>query len=148
MSRLPNIAGEFRLVADPELRFTQGGKAVCELRVVTNESRKNQAGEWEDGDRTPFLKVALFDRQAEAAAEVFTKGQRVLVTGQLYAETWQDREGNNRETPGIKWASVAAVPETNQGARPPAKPANDPWASAPPAAADPRAAPATDEPPF
>lgn len=141
MSRLPNLAGEFRLAADPELRFTQAGKAVCELRIVTSERRKNpHTNEWEDGDRTPFISVSLWEREAEAAAETFRKGQRVLVTGQLYARQYERSDGGKGEAIELKWATVAPVPDT--------APRGQGGAGQAPAQADPWAAPSSDAPPF
>src|SRR5690349_22207728 len=98
--RLPNISGEFRAGDDPELRFTGSGKAVASLSVIATESRKNQqTNEWEDGDSTPWLSVSLWDRAAEALAESgIGKGDRVLVTGQLFVREYDRKDGTKGQS--------------------------------------------------
>jgi single-strand DNA-binding protein len=46
------------LVDDPELRFTNNGIAVANMRVAVTQ-RIQQDGEWRDGD-TSFLKVNVW----------------------------------------------------------------------------------------
>jgi single-strand DNA-binding protein len=66
------------LVDDPELRFTNTGIAVANLRVAVTQ-RVQQDGEWRDGD-TSFLKVNVWRSQAEHLADSLGKGDRVMVT--------------------------------------------------------------------
>ena len=67
------------LVEDPELRFTNTGIPVANLRVAVTQ-RIQQDGEWRDGD-TSFLKVNVWRGQAEHLADSLSKGDRVMVTG-------------------------------------------------------------------
>jgi single-strand DNA-binding protein len=69
------------LVDDPELRFTNNGIAVANLRVAVTQ-RIQQDGEWRDGD-TSFLRVNVWRGQAEHLADSLGKGDRVMVTGRL-----------------------------------------------------------------
>ncbi|MFL6218918.1 MAG: single-stranded DNA-binding protein [Actinomycetes bacterium] len=55
------------LVDDPELRFTNTGTAVTNLRVVVTQ-RIQQDGQWRDGD-TSFLKVNVWRGQAERGGD-------------------------------------------------------------------------------
>ena len=55
------IAGN--LVEDPELRFTNNGTPVTNLRVAVTQ-RTQHDGEWRDGD-TSFFKVNVWRGQAE-----------------------------------------------------------------------------------
>lgn len=159
--RLPTITGEFRLGQDPELRFTSTGKAVCTLSMIATESKKNDRGEWEDGDSTPWLRVTLWDQAAEEAAETFRSGDRVLATGVLYARKYERRDGGEGQSIEVKYATVAPIP----GGRPRAQRttqqyADDPWVT-PQAGGTPRqnvppgdpwgipgGRPVTEEPPF
>jgi single-strand DNA-binding protein len=61
------------LVDDPELRFTNTGIAVANLRVAVTQ-RIQQDGEWRDGD-TSFLKVNVWRGQAEHLADSLSKGR-------------------------------------------------------------------------
>jgi single-strand DNA-binding protein len=94
---LPNITGEFRVVAgDPELRFAPSGVAVCTMRVVAN-SRKKQGDEWVD-DKVCWLKVTCFKRLAENVAESIKDKNLITVSGRLQTEEWEDKEGAKRQS--------------------------------------------------
>ena len=79
------------LVDDPELRFTNNGIAVANMRVAVTQ-RIQQDGEWRDGD-TSFLKVNVWRSQAEHLADSLSKGDRVMVTGRLRQRSWETPEG-------------------------------------------------------
>ena len=66
------IAGN--LVEDPELRFTNTGTPVTNLRVAVTQ-RVQQDGEWRDGG-TSFFKVNVWRGQAEHLADSLAKGDR------------------------------------------------------------------------
>lgn len=96
------MAGETRvticgaLTADPELRFTPSGKAVAGFTVASNPRTFDKASNaWKDGDPL-FLRVNVWNKQAENIAESLRKGDRVVVTGALSQRAWEDREGNKR----------------------------------------------------
>jgi single-strand DNA-binding protein len=69
------------LVHDSELRFTNTGTAVANMRLAVTQ-RIQQDGEWRDGD-TSFFKVNVWRGQAEHLADFLAKGDRVMVTGRL-----------------------------------------------------------------
>jgi single-strand DNA-binding protein len=94
------------LVDDPELRFTQNGIAVANLRVAVTQ-RIQQDGEWRDGD-TSFLKVNVWRGQAENLAESLGKGDRVMVTGRLRQRSWDTPEGDKRSVTEIEADEVGA----------------------------------------
>jgi Single-strand binding protein family len=62
------------LVEDPEVRFTNNGIAVTNLRVAVTQ-RVQQDGQWRDGD-TSFFKVNVWRGQAEHLADSLSKGDR------------------------------------------------------------------------
>jgi single-strand DNA-binding protein len=137
---LPSITIDGRLVTDPELRFTQGGKAVCSMRVAASDSKKDDAGNWETTEQI-FIGVSLWENEAEAAAEALRKGDQVLVSGRIYQREYEASNGEKRTSLEVKFPTVAkkvSAPRV-QRASAPAAAANDPWASVQPRA---------DEPPF
>jgi single-strand DNA-binding protein len=79
---------------DPELRNTQGGKAVATLRIATNEVWTDQAGERKE--RTEWHTVVVWGRQAENCKQYLKKGRSVYVEGRLQTRKWQDKEGGDR----------------------------------------------------
>ena len=94
------------LVDDPELRFTNTGIAVANLRVAVTQ-RVQQDGEWRDGD-TSFFKVNVWRGQAEHLAESLGKGDRVMVTGRLRQRSWETPDGEKRSVTEIEADEVGA----------------------------------------
>jgi len=81
------------LTRDPNVRYTPGGTAVCEIGLAVNERRKNQSGEWVD--EVVYVDVTLWGRTAEVAGEYLTKGAPVLIEGRLRMDTWE-KDGEKR----------------------------------------------------
>ena len=92
---LPNVTLTGTLTADPELRFTNGGKAVASINVATNSRRKNPTtGQYEDGDPT-FVRGSVWGQYGENVAQSLTKGTKVIVTGQLKQRSYE-KDGQTR----------------------------------------------------
>ena len=70
-----------RLGKDPELRYTGNGTAVCNLRIATNESYKDQDGQLVE--KTEWHSVVAWSRLAEICGEYLKKGSRVYFEGSL-----------------------------------------------------------------
>ena len=84
------------IVAEPELRFTPAGAAVCNFRVASTPRTYNkQTQQWEDGEAM-FLTCNAWKQLGENTAESLTKGMRVIVNGRLKQRSFQTREGDNR----------------------------------------------------
>jgi single-strand DNA-binding protein len=84
---LPTITLVGNLTADPELRVTNSGKQVCNLRVACNERKKNEAGEWVDGESV-FLDVSCW-KNPESINSTLAKGSKVLILGTLRANDYE-----------------------------------------------------------
>ena len=84
------------LGTDPELRFTQGGQAVANFNVATNERWKNKDGEMQE--RTEWHRIVVWGRQAENCEKYLKKGRQVYVEGRLQTRDWEDKSGNKRYT--------------------------------------------------
>ena len=94
------------LVEDPELRFTNTGIAVTNLRVAVTQ-RVQQDGQWRDGD-TSFVKVNVWRGQAENLADSLSKGDRVMVTGRLRQRSWETPDGDKRSVTELEADEVGA----------------------------------------
>ena len=78
-----------RLCAAPELRHTQNGIAVCNVRIAVERNFADQ-----DGERgTDFFDVVAWRGTAEFLNNYFTKGRTVLLDGRLQTRNWTDRDG-------------------------------------------------------
>lgn len=82
---------------DPELRFTQAGKAVVSLNLVTSKSVKGDDGKWQDTETT-WWRVTAWDQMAENVAETLQKGDPVIVVGRTFMETFEDKSGVERQS--------------------------------------------------
>ena len=92
------------LGADPELRYTPGGKAVTELRVAVNDNRKGPDGEWIE--ETLWFRVSVWEQQAERMAEQLRKGNKIYAEGQLRAREYEARDGQKRTSLELAFARV------------------------------------------
>jgi single-strand DNA-binding protein len=82
------------LGADPELRYTPNGQAVCDVRLATNESWTDKQGQKQE--RTEWHRVVFWGKPAEICKQYLTKGQKLYVEGRLQTRSWDDKEGNKR----------------------------------------------------
>ncbi len=84
------------LGADPEVRHTQNGDPIVNLRLATSETWKDrQTGERRE--RTEWHRVVIFNENLGRVAEQYLrKGSKVYVEGQLQTRKWQDQSGNDR----------------------------------------------------
>ena len=74
----------------PELRQTNGGTAVVQLRLATD--RRSQNNE----PQTDWHTVVCWTKTAEAVAQYVQKGDRVHVSGSLRQRSWQTDSGERR----------------------------------------------------
>jgi single-strand DNA-binding protein len=89
---------------DPELNYTGSGTAVCNLRLATDESYKDNNGELVE--RTEWHDIVAWERLAEICDEYLVKGSRIYCEGSLQTSTWEDRDGNTRYSTEIKMRNM------------------------------------------
>jgi single-strand DNA-binding protein len=84
------------LGADPEVRQTQDGRPIVNLRLATSESWRDK-GTGERKERTEWHRVVIFNENLARVAEQFLKkGSKVYIEGQLQTRKWQDQSGQDR----------------------------------------------------
>ncbi|MGW1675982.1 single-stranded DNA-binding protein [Saccharopolyspora sp. NPDC002376] len=134
---LPTLQGVGRLTADPELRFAPSGTAVCTVNLAFNSRRKNDRGEWEDGE-VLFIRGTLWRQEAENAAETYARGMEVVVSGRVKLDQWDDKKsGEKRSAPALLIDSIgpstkyvtAKVNKVDRGGA--GSGGAEPWGSAP-----------------
>lgn len=89
MTNLNKVLLIGNLTKDPELRYTQSGLAVCDVRLAVNRRFQSQNGETRD--ESCFLDVTVFGKRCEAFSRFFTKGKPVYIEGRLKQDTWDDK---------------------------------------------------------
>jgi single-strand DNA-binding protein len=89
---------------DPELRYTQGGQPILNMRLATNESFQNRDGERQE--RTEWHSVILWGKRGEALGKILSKGSQLCVEGRLQTRSWEDKQGQKRYTTEIVATNV------------------------------------------
>jgi single-strand DNA-binding protein len=84
------------LGADPEIRRTQDGRPIANLRIATSDSWRDKAS-GERKEKTEWHRVVIFNENLCRIAEQYLKkGSKVYIEGQLQTRKWQDQSGQDR----------------------------------------------------
>lgn len=83
------------LTADPELRNTPSGQAVCNFRMATNRVWTNKETRQQQKE-AEYHTIVAWGRLAEISSQYLTKGSLIMVEGRLRTRSWQDQQGNKR----------------------------------------------------
>jgi single-strand DNA-binding protein len=81
-----------RLTRDPELRYTPNGVAVANFDLAVDRRTTNQQGERE----TDFIRIVVWQKQAEHCANYLKKGRLVGVEGRLQIRSYETQDGQKR----------------------------------------------------
>lgn len=88
-----------RLGRDPEIRYTQDGKAVANFTLATSDKwRDKDSGEMQE--RTEWHRIVAFGRLGEICGEYLSKGKQVFIEGRLQTRSWE-KDGVTRYTTEI-----------------------------------------------
>ena len=87
-----------RLTADPELRRTQDGTAVCSYSLAVKRPMVK--------DTTDFIEFVTWRQSAEYLAQYGHRGDVVAATGTLQPRSWTDKDGNKRKAFEIVTSNV------------------------------------------
>lgn len=105
------------LGADPEVRFTANGDAVCNLSVATSEQWKDKES-GEQQERTEWHRVVLFGKLGEIAGEYLKKGRQVYIEGSIRSNKYTDKEGIERYSTNIVTETMQMLGGNTEGAPP------------------------------
>lgn len=84
-----NVVLVGRLTKDPDLRYTQQGKAVATYTLAVNRNFTNQAGNKE----ADFINCVIWGKRAEALANYCKKGALVGTTGRIQTRNYDNQQG-------------------------------------------------------
>jgi len=80
------------LGADPEMRYTTSGSAICTFNLATTESWTDKQSN-EKQERTEWHRVKIFGRLAEIANEYLKKGRQVYIEGSIRTDKFTGKDG-------------------------------------------------------
>lgn len=78
-----------RLAQDPEVRYTQNGKAVATFGLAINEG-------FGENRRTTFINIVAWEKLAEICGNNLLKGRQILCEGRLQTRSYDDKTGQKR----------------------------------------------------
>ncbi len=107
-----------RLVAEPEQPTSKGGKRFVKATIAVSSYRQNGDGKGEE--RTSFIPVTIFGRQAEVFLKYVQKGDMVHVVGRLDSKEWKTESGEKRLSLSFVVEQLNLLP--NERAKPKQKP--------------------------
>ena len=76
-----------RLTKDPELRYTQSGKAVCTFTLAVDRN-------YGDKKQTDFIEIIVWGKMGENCANYLSKGKLAAVDGQLTTRSYEAKDGH------------------------------------------------------
>ena len=79
---------------DPEIKFTQSGKAVTNFSLATSNKWKDKAGNWQE--EVEWHNIVAWGKLAEIAGEYYKKGYLVYVEGSKKTRTYDDKDGGKK----------------------------------------------------
>ena len=114
-----------RLCREPELTTTSSGMSVCRIRLAVPR-RDSQSG-------TDFVTCTAFRNQAEFLNKYFSKGQEILVQGNLRINQWEGDDGIKREAcevliNNIDFCGAKQENKPSEQSKEVQTPQPDPWA--------------------
>ncbi len=83
------------LTRDPQIRVIGENRSVASFGLAIN--RRYKTAEGEAKEEVTFVDIDAWGRTAELAGQYLTKGSPCYIEGRLRLETWQDKEGQNRQ---------------------------------------------------
>ena len=105
------------LTRKPEVRYTQGGMAICNLGLAVNRRFKDQSGNWKE--EATFVDVTFFGKRGEAFAKFHDKGRPAFIEGELRLDQWEDKQSGEKRSKlyvvGNDWQFVGAGSGAREG---------------------------------
>lgn len=89
---------------DPELRFTQGGQPILNMRLATTETFLNRDKERQE--RTEWHTIVMWGKRGESLSRFLSKGSKLCVEGRLQTRSWEGKDGSKRYTTEIVATNV------------------------------------------
>jgi single-strand DNA-binding protein len=115
-----------RLGRDPEIRYTQDGKAIANFSVATSEEWTDKLS-GEKKERTEWHRIVAFGRLGELCGEYLAKGRQVYIEGRLQTRSWE-KDGVTRYTTEINASDIQFLGGKDDGGQRSAasRPGNEP----------------------
>ena len=91
-----------RLAQDPEVRYTQGGKAVASFNLAVNRFGGGSAQK----ESADFIPIVAWEKLAEICGNNLTKGSQIVVEGRLQIRSYETQDGQKRRVSEVVAQSI------------------------------------------
>ena len=81
-----------RLTKDPEIRYTQSGKAVASFTLAIDRPFRDENG----NKAADFIPVVAWGKTAEVCGKYLTKGRQTAVMGRIQTRSYTADDGSRR----------------------------------------------------
>lgn len=92
---LNQVVMAVNLGADAEQRFTTDGRSIVNFRGATTRKYTVNGEKRED---TSWFRFVIFGEMGQRLHQYLVKGKPVIVIGSLSQRTYEDKDGNKRES--------------------------------------------------
>lgn len=95
--------GTVRITADAETRYSQGGAAICTVRLVADSG-------YGDKKKPLWMRGVIFGKRAEGGLVPYlVKGQQLAVSGEISMNEWENSDGIKQQSLEIKLAEIELI---------------------------------------
>lgn len=94
-----------RLAQDPEIRYTNNGKAVANFTMAVDRGKDKGAD---------FIPVVFWDKTAETIGNYVKKGQRLLIEGRLQVRSYENSNGEKRRVTEVVGSYMEFIEKTKK----------------------------------
>jgi single-strand DNA-binding protein len=96
MANLNKVMLIGNLTRDPDLKYTPGNQAVCEIGLAVN--RKYRTKDNEEREEVTFIDCEAWGKAAELIKQYMSKGRPIFIEGRLKLDTWEDKNGGGKRS--------------------------------------------------
>ena len=111
---IPTISDVAGVIADPELKHTNSGKAILNLRLAFNDSKYNEETRKWDTVKTFYVDAQAWEQTAERLYDQLAKGDQVYVSGRIETQSWE-KDGEKKSKPVLNLQSVRKLAKAENG---------------------------------
>lgn len=105
-----------RLTADPELKNTPSGVAVCSFNLAVNRKYSKEGEQTAD-----FISCVAWRQRAEFIAKYFKKGSSLCLTGELQTRQYTDKGGVKHYVTEVMVEDALFVDGKGEGSKAPSE---------------------------
>ncbi|KAF5030974.1 MAG: single-stranded DNA-binding protein [Spirochaetales bacterium] len=103
-----------RLTRESELRYSNGGMAICRFSIAVNRRKRTADNRWED--EANFFDCTMFGKSAESINQYLEKGRQVSIIGELRQSRWeQDGQSRSRVEIAVNSLQLLSSPGSADG---------------------------------